>query len=143
MAISNIALDTNVLVAGLRSSRGASFKLLSILGKRPDLQIHLSVPLVLEYEATLMAQRSTLGLNIQDVDEVLDYLCSIAAHHEIFYLWRPFLRDAKDDMVLEVAVAAGCPTTVSYNGRDFEGSERFGVKVETARELLVRTGVVK
>ena len=143
MAVSNIVLDTNVLIAGLRSSRGASFKLLSVLGKRPDLQIHLSVPLVLEYEATLVAQRSTLGLNIRDVDEVLDYLCSIAAHHEIFYLWRPFLRDAKDDMVLELAVAAGCPTIVSYNGQDFDGSERFGVKVETARELLVRNGVVK
>ncbi len=127
MKTKQVVLDTNVLVAGLRSRRGASFKLLSILGKRSDIQIHLSVPLVLEYEATLLAQRAALGLSVEDIDSVLDYLCSIASHQEIYYLWRPFLRDPKDDMVLEVAVAAGCETIVSYNKQDFVGSERFGV----------------
>jgi hypothetical protein len=71
------------------------------------------------------------------------YLCSIATHHEIFYLWRPFLRDPKDDMVLEVAVAAGCESIVSYNVQDFKGSEKFGVKIESAKEILVRMGVLK
>jgi predicted nucleic acid-binding protein len=98
---------------------------------------------VLEYEATLLAQRSALGLNVEDVEDVLDYLCSIATHHEIYYLWRPFLRDPKDDMVLEVAVAAGCETIVSYNVEDFNGSEEFGVRIESAREILVRMGVLK
>lgn len=143
MVETNVVLDTNVLVAGLRSNRGASFKLLSVLGKRSSLQIHLSVPLVLEYEATILAQRSALGLSVEEIEDVLDYLCSIAAHHEIFYLWRPFLRDPKDDMVLEVAVAAGCESIVSYNKADFQGSERFGVDVESAKEILVRIGVLK
>ena len=142
MAVTNIVLDTNVVVAGLRSRRGASFRLLSILGRQPDLQVHLSVPLVLEYEATLLAQRAALGLTVADVEDVLDYLCSIAAHHEIYYLWRPFLRDPKDDMVLELAVAAGCQTVVSYDAHDFRGSERFGVQVASARKLLVRLGVL-
>ena len=80
---------------------------------------------------------------MSDVEDVLDYLCSIAAHHEIYYLWRPFLRDPKDDMVLELAVAAGCQTIVSYNAQDFRGSERFGMLVVSAKELLVRLGVLK
>ena len=142
MAGTNIVLDTNVVVAGLRSRRGASFKLLSILGRQPGLQVHLSVPLVLEYEATLLTQRSAMGLSVTDVEDVLDYLCSIATHHEIYYLWRPFLRDPKDDMVLELAVAAGCQTIVSYNAQDFRGLERFGVLVVSAKELLIRLGVL-
>ena len=138
-----VVLDTNVLVAALRSRRGASFRLLSVLGQRADIQIHLSVPLVLEYEEAARAQATDLGLSSDDVDDVLDYLCSIAELHEIFYLWRPVLRDPKDDMVLELASAAGCDTIVTYNTRDFEGAEHFGIRVETAKEFLQRIGELK
>lgn len=135
-----MVLDTNILVAGLRSRRGASFKLLTLLGKIPDVEIHVSVPLVLEYEATLVAHQSALGLNQNEIGVFLDYLCSIAGHHEVFYLWRPFLRDPKDDMVLEAAVAGGCSTIVSYNKIDFQGSEKFGIRIENASEFLSRIG---
>jgi putative PIN family toxin of toxin-antitoxin system len=138
--VQQIVVDTNVLIAALRSRRGASFRLLSILGTRPDVRPQLSVPLVLEYEATAVGQAAELGLTVKDIGVVLDYLCSIADHHEIFYLWRPVLRDPKDDMVLELAVAAGCRTIVTYNKSDFQGAEAFGIRVETAREFLVRIG---
>jgi predicted nucleic acid-binding protein len=59
-------------------------------------------------------------------------LCSIAVRHEIFFLWRPVLRDPRDDMVLELAVAAGCESIVSYNRRDFKAAERFGIQVESS-----------
>lgn len=140
MASHEAVLDTNVVIAGLRSRRGASFRLLSPLGEGSEVQIHLSVPLVLEYEAVAKRQAEELGLSVEDIDDVLDYLCSIAVRHEIFFLWRPVLRDPRDDMVLELAVASGCESIVSYNKRDFEAAGRFGVKVETAREFLERTG---
>lgn len=139
----DIVLDTNVLVAGLRSRRGASFRLLSVLGKRANIQIHVSVPLVLEYEEALKAQAHALGLGHDDIDAVLDYLCSIAGLHEIFYLWRPVLRDPKDDMVLELAVSAGCNTIVTYNRQDFVPAEGFGIRIETAKEFLRRIGELK
>jgi putative PIN family toxin of toxin-antitoxin system len=138
-----IAIDTNVIVAGLRSRRGASFRLLSILGRRADVQIHVSVPLILECEEAAKAQAHELGLTHEDVDDVLDYLCSVAEFHEIFYLWRPILRDPGDDMVLEVAVSAGCDTVVTYNKQDFVGSEGFGVRIDTAKEFLKRIGELK
>lgn len=97
-------------------------------------------PLVLEYEAVAKRQAEELGLSVEDIDDVLDYLCSIAVRHETFFLWRPVLRDPRDDMVLELAVASGCESIVSYNKRDFEAADRFGVKVETAREFLERMG---
>lgn len=140
MARHPIVLDTNVLIAGLRSRTGASFRLLSLLGTREDLELHLSVPLILEYEQVAKRQAKALGLSHEDIDDVLDYLCSVAVRHEIFFLWRPILRDPRDDMVLELAVGASCRTVVTYNKRDFEGAEKFGIDVETAREFLQRIG---
>jgi putative PIN family toxin of toxin-antitoxin system len=143
MSSHDVVLDTNVLIAGLRSRRGASYRLLSLLGRRPEIQIHLSVPLVLEYEAVAKRQAKELGLSVQDIEDVLDFLCSIAVRHEIFFLWRPVLRDPRDDMVLELAVAAGCESIVSYNRRDFKAAERFGIQVESAGEFLERIGEMR
>jgi predicted nucleic acid-binding protein len=53
---------------------------------------------------------------------------------------RPFLRDAKDDMVLELAVAAGSDVIVTYNKDDFCGVEQFGIRVMTAQEFLLEIG---
>ena len=138
-----IVLDTNVLIAALRSSAGASYRLLNLLKHRPEFELHLSVPLVLEYEEAAKAQAEELGLSPSDIDDVLDYLCSVAVLHEIFFLWRPLLRDPGDDMVLELAVSAGGLTIISYNKRDFKGAGDFGIEVETAREFLVRIGELK
>jgi putative PIN family toxin of toxin-antitoxin system len=143
MNVRHVVLDTNVVVSALRSRRGASFRLLSVLGIRAELKVHISVPLVLEYEQVAKRQAGELGLDPGDIDDVLDYLCRLAVRHEIYYLWRPVLRDPADDMVLEVAVAGGCSAIVSYNKRDFEGASRFGIEVITARELLQQLGELK
>jgi putative PIN family toxin of toxin-antitoxin system len=143
MPARHVVLDTNVLIAGLRSRNGASFRLLSLLGDSSDIRIHLSVPLVLEYEAVAKREAAALGLTGSDVEDVVDYLCRIGTHHDIFYLWRPVLRDPKDDMILELAVAARCQTVLTHNKRDFQGVERFGLAVETPFEFLKRIGEVK
>jgi putative PIN family toxin of toxin-antitoxin system len=143
MASHPIVIDTNVLIAALRSSDGASYRLLNLLEHRPEIELHLSVPLVLEYEETAKRQAEELGLSLSDIDDVLDYLCSVAVLHDIFFLWRPHLRDPRDDMVLELAVSGGGLRIISYNKRDFVGASAFGVGVETAREFLVRIGELK
>lgn len=75
-------------------------------------------------------------LTVDNLDDFLDYVCTVAHRQEIFYLWRPVLPDAKDDMVLEVAVASGARTIVTFNERDFSGAARFGVRVVSPREFL-------
>jgi len=122
-----IVLDTNVLVSALRSRRGASYKLLSLVGKGL-FDIVLSVPLVVEYESASKRQSRQLGLTHQDIDDVLDYLCSVGVHRQIYFLWRPYLRDPKDDLVLEVAVESESDYVITYNPRDFAGLERFGLQ---------------
>jgi len=108
-----IVIDTNVLVAGLRSRRGASFKLLSLVGSE-HFGINLSVPLLLEYEDVLLRHESGISLPPTAIEDVLDYHCSVARHHPIFFLWRPYLKDPGDDMVLELTVKAGCKFIIRH-----------------------------
>lgn len=96
----DIVLDTNVLVSAMKSSLGASHCLLKIIS---PLRLHISTPLVFEYEDAL--KRDGV-MSHSDADAVIDYLCRIAEKHGIFYLWPPVLRDPQDDHVLELAVKA-------------------------------------
>ena len=129
-----VVLDTNVLVAALRSSAGASFALLQQVGPYAPFQLALSVPLVLEYESVL---RRRTGLAPDDIEQVVDYLCSVGDPREIHFLWRPFLKDPSDEMVLEVAVEAGADVIVTHNVRDFKGVEKaFGVRILRPKQLL-------
>src|SRR5438128_1560960 len=107
-------MDTNVLVAGLRSRRGASYRVLRLIEARGALPV-LSVPLVLEYEEVLRRKAGVLRLTGEDVDAVLDDLCVLGERQLVYFLWRPTLRDPDDEFVLEVAVAAGCPYIVTHN----------------------------
>ena len=141
MGLSQIVLDTNILVSALRSKRGASFKLVSLIGQGL-FGINLSVPLVLQYEEILRRQRRSLHVTQDNIADILDYLCSVANLHEIYFLWRPYLPDQQDDMILELAVNAGCTYIVTYNKRDFRGAETFGIEVVTAKEFLERIGVL-
>ena len=135
-------MDTNVFYAALRSRRGASHRLLQEIGRNEAFQIHLSVPLVLEYEEIAKRRSRALALTHTDIDDILDYLCSVAGLHSIFYLWRPYLPDPEDDMLLELAVEAGCQRIVTYNQRDFRGIGQFGVRAVTPREFLSEIGVI-
>ena len=135
----HVILDTNVLIAGLRSRRGASFALLERLAAG-DFEVSVSVPLVLEYEAVARRQSRELGLTHDEVDTVLDFVCRVAHHRQMFFLWRPFLRDAKDDMVLEVAVEARCAYIVTFNLRDFVGVKQFGLRAITPGQFLTLLG---
>ncbi len=139
MKPSQVVIDTNVLVAALRSRRGASHRLLMLVGD-DRFELNLSVPLVLEYEDAALRVAEQGFLTTEDVGAILDYLCAVANHRQVFYLWRPFLSDPKDDMVLELAVAAGCEFIVTHNKSDFGGVEQFGVKAVTPGEFLREIG---
>lgn len=136
-----IVLDTSVLIAGLRSPRGASYALLQHLGSGA-FNLSISVPLVLEYEAVAKEHSRAIGLTHAEIDDVVDYICAIADHREIYYLWRPFLRDPKDDMVLELAVESGAEYIVTHNLRDFQGVEKFGIEGVSPGTLLKRLKLI-
>jgi putative PIN family toxin of toxin-antitoxin system len=128
----SIVIDTNVLLSALKSKQGTSHRLLSLLDAGLY-TVHLSAPLVAEYESVL--KRGQLQLTDSQVDDVIDYLCAVGTHHQIFYLWRPVLKDPDDDFVLELAVKASA-RIVTWNVRDFQRAQGFGIIVQTPRQLL-------
>jgi predicted nucleic acid-binding protein len=84
-----------------------------------------------------------ITLSVEELDAVVDYLCLIGNHHPIHFLWRPFLPDPKDDMVLELAVQAKCPYIISFNKRDFPNVDMFGVQILSPQEFLKLIGAIE
>ena len=142
MKISKIVIDTNVIVSALKSRNGFSFNLLSMIDDS-RLIIYISVPLIFEYEDAIKRNKSKIKLNKSELDAVLDYICSISEKRKIFYLWRPYLKDPKDDMVLELAVESECDYIISFNKKDFLGVEKFNIQVVTPKEFLKIIGEIK
>lgn len=96
----------------------------------------------MEYESVAKRQSRQLGLTHADIDDILDYLCRVGIQREIFFLWRPVLRDPKDDLVLELAVESECDYLITHNIRDFKGSEFFEIAVVTPKRFLEVIGHV-
>jgi putative PIN family toxin of toxin-antitoxin system len=134
-----VILDTNVLFAALRSQAGVSNRLLSLLGD-PRWQIHLSVPLVLEYEEVLYHNQPELGVTIDEIDRVIDALCAIGIPHDIFFLWRPLGKDPDDEFLVELAIAASADAIISYNKVDLKQVQSFGMQVLTPKQFLQQLG---
>jgi putative PIN family toxin of toxin-antitoxin system len=136
-----IVIDTNVIVSGLRSKRGAAYKLLTMLNDN-RWQINISTALIMEYEEVLKREQINLGLSIQDIDDIIDAICHIANHKDIFYMWRPAAHDPDDDFLIDLAVAAESVFLITYNPKDFKNIEQFGIKAVCPKEFLQRMGVI-
>ena len=133
-----VVLDTDVIVASLRSASGGSNALLRevALGRIVPL---VTVALFLEYEAVLKRpeQRLAHGLGLDAIDRFLATLASACQGVEVSFRWRPQLADPNDEMVLEAAVNGGADALVTHNVRDFvRGAEKFGLRVLRPGELL-------
>ena len=133
----SMVLDTDVMVAALRSPNGASAELLRqvLVGERTAMA---SVPLFVEYEAVMSRPEhlKAAGAAVADVQNLLDVLAGVVEPVEIRYLWRPQLTDADDDMVLECAVASGSRYLLTHNVKDFSGTRTLGVHAMTPADFL-------
>ena len=133
-------LDTDVLVAGLRSDRGASRRLLTA-ALHERYVVLASVPLMLEYESVLTRPEhlEAAGMSAADLGILLDAFAAVAEAVRISFLWRPVLPDPGDDLVLETAVNGRGDVIVTFNRRDFEpAAARFGVEILTPAEAVRR-----
>jgi putative PIN family toxin of toxin-antitoxin system len=133
-------LDSNVVVTGMRSPRGASAALL-MAARRSRLTLVANVALALEYEAIcLMAEhRMAAGLSEQQVGVFLDAVLAMVDPVETHFMWRPQLRDPADEFVLEAAVNGQAEVIVTFNQRDFgDTPAAFGIEVVSPAELLRR-----
>ncbi len=133
-------MDTDVVVAAMRSPRGASAAILRA-GRQGRATLLLSMPLALEYEAVLSRaeHRLAAGLSEREVKIFLTAVVAMAEPVTTHFLWRPQLRDPSDEMVLEAAANGGADALVTFNVRDFGTvPAQFGVKVLLPREAIRR-----
>ena len=132
----DIVIDTNVLFSGLYSKHGASYKILSLIVKG-IFTLHLSVPIVLEYEEKLKEKRKNLRLSVSEINDVIDYLCSSGIRHENIHLfWRPCLNDPDDEMILELGVQSNSDFIITHNVKHFKKVKGFRIKAITPSEFL-------
>lgn len=131
-------LDTSVVVAALRSRRGASNRLVELvaLGRLRPL---VTTALFLEYEDVLRRPENRLatGMSDADVEGFLAAFASAAEGVDVSFRWRPQLKDPNDELVLEAAVNGRAEALVTHNVRDFQSATRaFGLRVVIPRDLL-------
>ena len=131
-------LDTDVIVAAMRSDRGASRQLL-LAALDQQFELLLSVPLILEYETVLTRPQhlAACGLSSAEVGRVLDDLVAIARPVRLAFRWRPRLSDPDDDMVLETAINGSASAIVTFNQRDFAS----GIKGFSCAVILPATAL--
>ena len=135
-----LVLDTDVMVAAMRSPGGASAAIL-MAARRGRTTVLMTVPLALEYEAVCRRaeHRVAAGLSDRQVAAFLNAAIALAEPVETHFLWRPQLRDPADEMVLEAAVNGRADALVTFNTRDFgTAPARFGVEVLLPREAIAR-----
>ena len=133
-------LDTDVVVAAMRSPGGASTAILQAV-RQGKATLLLSVPLALEYEAVCSKAEHRLAAEFTDrqVAVFLDAVIAMAMPVKPHFLWRPQLRDPNDEMVLEVAINGRADALVTFNMRDFGmAPSRFGVEALLPREVIAR-----
>lgn len=135
MNIHKIVIDTNVIVSGLTSKKGTSYALLHLIGME-KFELNISVPLILEYEKVLFDPKLKILFSKDEICKILNFVCANSTHHKIYFLWRPYLKDEKDDMVLELAVASNSEYIITFNQKDFVGADKFGIKTITPKEFL-------
>ena len=128
-------MDTSVLFAGLYSARGASHQILRSIDDGQIIPV-ISTTLLFEYEDVLKRKQEDLNLSGDEIEIILDNICALSKFQKIYFLWRPYLRDVKDDHVLELAIASGTNIIVTHNLKDFSEIDKFNIQAISPGQFL-------
>jgi putative PIN family toxin of toxin-antitoxin system len=128
-------MDTNVIVAALRSRNGASFEIFRRL-RIGQWTIVVSNHLLFEYEEVLKRESAVLKLSLEDIDELLNAICARAQEQLLSPTWHPILSDSDDEPLVQLAVESESLRIVTHNTRHLQPALRFSVEVLNPREML-------
>ncbi len=135
-----LVLDTDVIVAAMRSPSGASAAIVR-LARQGRVTLLVSVALALEYEAVCsrLEHRLAADLSEDEVNVLIDAISALAQPVRMHFLWRPQLSDPCDEMVLATAINGKAEALVTFNAKDFGGAPgHFGVDLLLPREVMMR-----
>ena len=133
-------LDTDVVIAAMRSPSGASSAILKA-ALDSQVQILVGVALVLEYEAKCTESKhyTAAGISHRSALNFVDTIATLAEPIDMHFFWRPQLRDPADEMVLETAVNGRANSIVTFNLRHYgDAPRRFGIEVLQPSQAIWR-----
>ncbi len=134
-----LVIDTNVFVSALRSADGAA-RVVIRRCLQGQYQPYMSLALFVEFRDVMGRDQlfARSPLSVGERMELFHAFVSVCRLTEIYYLWRPNLRDEADNHVLELAVAAGVEAIVTRNRRDFVDAQLHfpGLRVIAPADLL-------
>ena len=134
----NVVIGTSVWISALISKDGASREIIR-LALLEKIVPQISTTLFLEYEAVMKREnvKKLSSLNNKEIQELFYAFLSVCKFREIFYLWRPNLKDENDDFLVELAVASNSEAIITNNTKDLKSSElKLNFKVLTPKEFL-------
>lgn len=135
-----VVFDTCILYSALQSSLGASHRVVKSL-PNAKLRPLISTPVFFEHEEVLLRPKQFPHLTAHEIEDFLDFIASAFEHVRINFLWRPHLPDPVDDLILELAVSGRADAIVTFNRRDFVGSDQFGIRVISPKDLIEETNL--
>ncbi len=142
-----IVCDTNIWLSALTSKQGASYRLIRWLFEQDQCFHCISTPFILELEDVILRPQNRQRMpqfNEQQLCRFIDDICHISHQQPIFFLWRPLIKDPKDDMVLELAVNAQVDYLITFNTQDFSNIvDKFDFEICTPKHFLKNQGVIK
>lgn len=141
--MNKIVIDTNVFLSALFSNSGSSYKLIALLlkeAKKGNKWNCVTVGSILEFQEVIFRKKNRKMYEYftdKELHTLIDSFILISNKIEVNYLWRPFLKDTKDDKILETAVNASTKYIVTFNTKDFENVEKyFGIKIVKPNQVL-------
>jgi putative PIN family toxin of toxin-antitoxin system len=135
MAHPRAVLDTNVLIAAFRSKLGGSFEVFRRL-RRGEWTAVVSNHLLFEYEEVMKREAPALGLELNDVDEILNALCARAEEWPLKHGWEPILLDPDDEPLVQLAHESGAMRLITHNLRHLRAAADLGIQVLKPGDFL-------
>ncbi len=142
-----IVCDTNVWLSALTSNQGASYRLVRWLFEQPQNLHCVSTAFVLELEDVFLRPQNRQRMpqfSEEALISFLDDICHTSHPQSIYFLWRPQIKDPKDDMVLELVANAQADVLITFNQKDFQAAaEKFQFELLSPYEFLQKQGVLQ
>lgn len=133
-----VVIDTSVWISALITKESSARDVLRLVFE-DKVYPQMSEALFFEYEDVMKRKKiqNLTPLTLEEQNTLFNAYLSSAKWNEIYYMWRPNLKDENDNFVVELAVASGAEYIITYNIKDFKNAELvFKHKVITPEQFI-------
>lgn len=134
-----VVIDTSVWISALIGKNAGAAREIFRKALQKEIVPQMGETLFQEYESAMKRQRiqKLTPLSSQEQEELFQAFLSVCRWNDIYYSWRPNLKDEADNFLVELAVASGAEAIVTCNLKDFENAQLlFGHRILTPENFI-------